>query len=352
MDVVLKHIEFLLSHHDCVVVPGFGAFIASYEPAHYNEKWDCYVAPRRVFAFNESLRQSDGLLAFSIAQNLKISYEKANSIVAKAVSDFRAELMRNGELSFGRLGRIDMSLNGRLIFTASEIDRLSVLSGWLGNIKHVSENIAAEVEEKTYENKTRNKTQRFTHFYRTAAGAVAAILLAIVVSTPVAFKDVYKASTVVTVTKPHKIEIQAPEAEIVKPTTNDITQSPAEINEGVAELKNVQISEKPTQNISQPITVSEQSGDDDITGDDTESLRLDPNDPYKLIIGSFMRQSEAELFISQGAHTGLKMAVTVEGSKHRVYVASGETISEVMKISRDPRVSRYYSQCWVAKDRK
>ena len=58
-----KHIEILLWEHDCVIVPGLGAFIANHASACYNENGDnMFLPPYRNVCFNQSLATNDGLL--------------------------------------------------------------------------------------------------------------------------------------------------------------------------------------------------------------------------------------------------------------------------------------------------
>ena len=48
MNNLFKHIEYLLLRNDCVIVPGFGAFIATNLPARIDyEKERFYLPPAR-----------------------------------------------------------------------------------------------------------------------------------------------------------------------------------------------------------------------------------------------------------------------------------------------------------------
>jgi hypothetical protein len=59
---ITRHIEYLVSRHDCVVVPGWGAFIAQYEPARIDAESGLIVPPSRAISFNQSVMHNDGLL--------------------------------------------------------------------------------------------------------------------------------------------------------------------------------------------------------------------------------------------------------------------------------------------------
>ena len=73
---IVEHIEYLIARHDCVVVPGWGAFIAQYEASSVSAlgRWQ---NPGRQISFNSALSYNDGLLASSIMQREQCAYEIA-----------------------------------------------------------------------------------------------------------------------------------------------------------------------------------------------------------------------------------------------------------------------------------
>lgn len=98
------HIEYLISEHDCVIVPGWGAFIAQYTSACENELGKTIRRPERKLGFNPSLDYNDGLLAASIMRKERMSYEEANALISEAVVSIKKQLSHEGEVPFGRLG--------------------------------------------------------------------------------------------------------------------------------------------------------------------------------------------------------------------------------------------------------
>lgn len=101
---ITEHIEFLVTRHDCVVIPGWGALVAQCEPACYDETRGEWQPPRRHIAFNASVNHNDGLLAQSIARCEQVSYDKAVWLIADAVSGFSRQLSSGQEVSLGRVG--------------------------------------------------------------------------------------------------------------------------------------------------------------------------------------------------------------------------------------------------------
>ncbi len=105
------HIEYLLLGHDCVVVPGLGAFLVHEESAHYDNGASLFYPPRRSLGFNPAVTYSDGLLVESVARKERISIEAASQNVQAEVSSFRHQLSQTGELPVGSLGVLSVGEN-------------------------------------------------------------------------------------------------------------------------------------------------------------------------------------------------------------------------------------------------
>ena len=111
---IIEHIEYLMTRYDCVVVPNWGAFIANYSAAHYNEDRSCWERPLRTIGFNANVSHNDGLLAQSLVRREGISYDEAMAFIADSVTTFRQQLSMDCEVSMGRLGYFRSS-KGRYI---------------------------------------------------------------------------------------------------------------------------------------------------------------------------------------------------------------------------------------------
>ena len=57
-----QHIETLLLENDCVIVPGFGGFVAHYSPATRVKEENIFLPPTRTIGFNPQLKLNDGVL--------------------------------------------------------------------------------------------------------------------------------------------------------------------------------------------------------------------------------------------------------------------------------------------------
>ena len=101
---IIEHIEYLMTRHDCVVVPGWGAFIANYSPARYDGGREALLHPRREVVFNADLTHNDGLLVQSIMRREGMSFDDASRCVADSVAAYRQQLAAGNEVPVGRLG--------------------------------------------------------------------------------------------------------------------------------------------------------------------------------------------------------------------------------------------------------
>lgn len=116
MDILPLHIEYLLSRHDCVIVPGLGAFIATESEAHIDFEAGIIRPRRREISFNSSVVTDDGLLAHSIARRERLSYEDARRMVSRLVGRMTADLDEEGEVSLGMTGRLVKDEEGLISF--------------------------------------------------------------------------------------------------------------------------------------------------------------------------------------------------------------------------------------------
>lgn len=98
------HIEYLLMNHDCVVVPGLGAFLVHETPSFYDSEACRFMPPSRSLGFNQALTINDGLLVESVARKRGLTLDSARVEVESVVASFRHQLMAVGSLSLGSLG--------------------------------------------------------------------------------------------------------------------------------------------------------------------------------------------------------------------------------------------------------
>lgn len=113
---MIEHIEYLMLSNDCVVVPGFGAFIAQYTSSNNGAQNSTFTSPKRSISFNASINHNDGLLANSIAKKASIPYAEALKQIEKSTTICRQALSDGSEVPFGRLGFFISNGEGHIEF--------------------------------------------------------------------------------------------------------------------------------------------------------------------------------------------------------------------------------------------
>ena len=120
MITIDKHISRLIALHDCVIVPGLGAFLAQRIPAYYNTEEQIFMPPHRTLCFNPHITMDDALLTTAYMQHYGISYNQATAQLKEDVKKLKNNLSRNGEHYLGELGKMSMDIEGNITFTPSE----------------------------------------------------------------------------------------------------------------------------------------------------------------------------------------------------------------------------------------
>lgn len=111
-----EHIEYLMMHHDCVIIPGLGALVAQYSESFYDADSKLLKRPDRKLGFNSQVNHNDGLLMQSIVRREGLSYDQASRFVDRNVAAFKCQLEAGDEVNMGRLGFFKSDGNNHVEF--------------------------------------------------------------------------------------------------------------------------------------------------------------------------------------------------------------------------------------------
>lgn len=115
-----RHIEILLLGNDCVIVPGFGGFMAHHVDARYDGRDDMFLPPQRTVGFNPQLTMNDSLLAQSYVNTYDISHPEAANRIADEVAEIRHQLENTGNFELNGIGKIFLNEDGIYSFEPCE----------------------------------------------------------------------------------------------------------------------------------------------------------------------------------------------------------------------------------------
>lgn len=113
-----KHISTLLQDNDCVVLPGFGGFIARAASAHYAAGEHLYLPPTRTIAFNSRLTDNDGLLVRRYMSDMHTSYAQASRLVEQDIDALADMLATEGTATLPGVGVLTQDIHSTFHFSA------------------------------------------------------------------------------------------------------------------------------------------------------------------------------------------------------------------------------------------
>lgn len=113
---VENYIHDLLYRYECVILPGFGAFITQQHSAQIEPSTNQFFPPKKSVSFNRQLVKNDGLLANYLMEVEKISYESAIEKLNSFVQDLNTVLEENNTINFGNVGSFTLTEGEKLQF--------------------------------------------------------------------------------------------------------------------------------------------------------------------------------------------------------------------------------------------
>ena len=104
----------MLFRSDCVILPGFGAFVLKKKSASIIQ--NKFIPPSKNVSFNSMLKENDGLLVKYISGTRKTSYKKALNLVEKEVEAFNKKLTRDLLVEIESIGIFELKDENSLNF--------------------------------------------------------------------------------------------------------------------------------------------------------------------------------------------------------------------------------------------
>ena len=114
-----SYIKDLLFRYECVVLPGFGAFLTQYQAARVHQSTHGFYPPEKLVAFNRQLQSNDGLLANYIAQANKESYQEALTKVRAYTRFLEHELEAGKKITIKDVGSFTLNEHQNVEFLPS-----------------------------------------------------------------------------------------------------------------------------------------------------------------------------------------------------------------------------------------
>lgn len=350
-----QHIEVLLLENDCVIVPGFGGFVAHYAPATHVKEENLFLPPTRTIGFNPQLKLNDGVLVQSYMSAYDTSFADANRIVEKEVSEFIGLLHEEGKAHLENIGEIHYNIYGNYEFIpydykittpslygldSFEMHELSTLQ----QREKVLVPANLEKEKKTYEISINRA------FLRNAAAMIVAIVLFFAFSTPVENTDVQK-NNYAQLLPGELFEQIEKQSVAVTPVyvKNDVAQQTKKTSASAKTSSIPKLAADKAQT-SRPIAVKEVkvAKQEVVPAPVSVKPQANVDHPYHIIVAGGISFKDAEAMANQLNSKGFAEAKALNtDGKVRVSIRSFENREEATKQLLELRKNETYKNAWL-----
>lgn len=114
-----NYISELFFSYDCIIIPEFGGFVASYAPASIHPTQHTFTPPHKKIVFNKSLVNNDGLLAHHIAVSENISFSQAMEKINLLVIELNSKLKNGSKAELKDIGTLFPDVEKNICFEPS-----------------------------------------------------------------------------------------------------------------------------------------------------------------------------------------------------------------------------------------
>lgn len=113
---IATYISDLLYRYECVILPGFGAFLSQKVSAEFDKNTQNFYPPKKQISFNSQLTKNDGLLANYIAEVEGLGYRQSVYKVAEYVQQLQLQLEKKENFTIENIGSFQLNAEGKLQF--------------------------------------------------------------------------------------------------------------------------------------------------------------------------------------------------------------------------------------------
>lgn len=143
------YIKDLLYRYECVIIPGFGAFLTQRHSARIDKDSNTFYPPGKTLSFNRQLQTNDGLLANYVASAEECSYETALQQIRNFTGRLSLRLSEGETVSIQNIGEFSLNKEQSVQFLPADHQNFSAAAFGLSSL--VSPAINREVYKEAVE---------------------------------------------------------------------------------------------------------------------------------------------------------------------------------------------------------
>ena len=320
MNVIDRHIRYLLNRHGSVAVPGIGVFVANQVSSAF--VGNMLAAPSARYSFTPDEKCEAGQLVTSVARQLQISAVEAETLVKDEAAAWLHRLSLGLSIQIQGVGSLSLESAGSAIeFAPAEAPAMN----WLKplDLAPITISKADYVEADPEVEENRRRLMRSIARTASSAAAIAImVLIAFIASQLPKSQD----STEMYATLP--IE---PLSSLSITRDGSLVERPAQKDHALVLILNT-----PSDGISDP----------------TPALVVpEPVQParYSLVVASLYSKGEAEKFIASKP-ADVELGIIENAGRYRVYASQGPTIDAVKADAEARKLYDRFPSGWICRN--
>lgn len=336
-----RHIEILLLSNDCVIVPGFGGFMAHYVAARKDEADGSFLPPIRNIGFNPKVTVNDSLLAQSYVDSYDISYPEACKRVEADVEELKRRVSTDGYYEFNGIGTVRVNGEGNYEFSPCKagiltpelygldsfgmktLDELRGMADkqWtvVSPARPVAESEGDDARDDDYYDK--RHSQRVIAMWRNVAVACIAAMLFLLIPSPLV-NNAQMAGNNIDLRLLNRV-------------------MPHEMTTGRQNVENA------IRNSSQAVKQVDSQKDEALGSSEAPYAEAQKEARFAIVVASHVSKTNAEAYAAELTRRGFNDVKVEERAHVKVVMGSFQTHEEAMKCLQRLRANEEFSGAWV-----
>jgi len=170
------YIKDLLYRYECVIIPGFGAFLTQNRSAQIDPTTHTFYPPGKTVSFNRQLQTNDGILANYVASVEKCSYELALQKIRNFTGKLSLDLSERKTITLKNIGAFFLNNENTVQFIPSEKENFNPAAFGLSSFISPAISRAAALEKETVVLYQKKKRTTYPFMKYAAIGLIAITL--------------------------------------------------------------------------------------------------------------------------------------------------------------------------------
>ncbi len=338
--IIQKYILSLLTENNCVIVPGFGAFLKHAQSASIHPISHKITPPQVVIGFNSSLTLNDNLLIKHLALGENMSDEEALQMVEAFTHQLQHQITQFGYYEIQFLGRFFFNPDGLVQFEHEKSENIFNEYFGLRSIRTMPVNrtkyMKSENKNVTAPTANENKIPK-----RKVGVLLSAVLLLLLIGSFFVMVETKQTSIA-----GFDLPSIFPSINIFNQEDEKITQTPAVVEQPAVEQSEVPASESlettPTETLVTETPAS---------SPETKSNKVSQNlkNIYYVVLASFQSKQHANQYVNEIKGNGTQSEVIqAENGMYRVAVKSSNDKDQALEL-KNTLALNYGSDVWIVK---